>query len=474
MISPIPFCERKRVHMSQFLTLLMLFNVQTFAAPPRYEATTQSFRQTLEALVQAKMVNPPGDEKKAVAIIGARLKKENIPFQSMDFGPNRSNLVARLKGNGEKRPLLLLAHLDVVGVDHQTWTFPPHELTEKEGFLYGRGVQDDLGMAVANLEIFIALKKLNVPLKRDVILAFTGDEESGGAGIKALIEKHPDWIGDAEIGLNEGGSPITDDKEKVLFLSMASAEKTYQDFSLKVVGQTGHSSLPQGANAIGVLSQAVDRINKHKPQARLLPVTRSYFQERAKIEAPEIAKLIRQVLAAKGKIPEKVVDALMSHPTLGSQLITTCIPTMLHGGSRVNALPPEATANINCRILPDETIASVKKRIAGIINDPRVEIKTEGDFSVGGASDIEGPVPSAVRKISQEFWPKSPLILSMLNGATDSRFLRTQTQMYGLSPLPRLEKDSGRAHGIDERIPVSSIRVGLEFYYRLVVELAGE
>lgn len=454
---------------------ILIFVVTSIAhgalVEPDYESMGKQFRKTLSDLVKAKTVNPPGNEKKAVEILGARLKKEGIPFKTMDFAKNRSNLVARLKGSGEKRALLLLAHIDVVGVDQQEWTSPPHVVAERDGFLYGRGVQDDLGMAVANLEVFIALKKLKIPLKRDIILAYTGDEESGGEGIKALLKQHPEWIADAEVGLNEGGSAVTDDAQKVMFFNMATAEKTYQDFLLTTKGSTGHSSLPHGDNAIAVMAHALERLTKYKPEQRLLPVTKEYFKKRADVETGDLAKAMRDIAKSSSRFSEKSVKELEKHH-LQNLLITTCIPTMVNGGSRVNALPPQATANINCRILPDETIEAVKKRLISIIDDPRVVLSLEGDFSVGGSSDVEGVVPTAVEKIAKQMWPGVIVIPSMLSGATDSRFLQGKTQMYGVSPLYRLEKDAARAHGVDERIPVGAIVPGMEFMYKLVIEIA--
>ena len=191
------------------LVTLILFPLSHAAGPTGqdFDRATMSLRKTLGELIKADTTNPPGSEARAVTILAARLKQAGIAFETMEFGPGRQNLVARLKGNGEKKALLLLAHRDVVGTEHQEWTSPSHELTEKDGYLYGRGVRDDLGMAVANLEAFLLLKSSGLPLKRDVILAFTGDEESGGLGIRTMIEKHPDWL-DADIAINEGGSPV--------------------------------------------------------------------------------------------------------------------------------------------------------------------------------------------------------------------------------------------------------------------------
>lgn len=461
--------------MKKIIFLVFVFScAKSFSAgsliEPDYAVLAKSFRKTLGDLVNAKTVSPPGNEKRAVEILAARLKKEGIPFHTMDFAKNRSNLVARFKGTGEKRPLLLLAHTDVVGVDQQNWTTPPHVMTEKEGFLYGRGVQDDLGMAVANLEVFLALKKLKISLKRDVIIAFTGDEESGGEGIKAILKEHPEWISDAELGLNEGGSPVTDNNEQVMFVNMATAEKTYQDFVVQAKGATGHSSLPHGDNAIELIAQAVERLARYKPEQRLLPVTREYFKKRAEIEKGDLARAMKDIAGSQKRFSEKSLKELEKYH-LQNLLITTCIPTMVSGGSRVNALPPQAMANINCRILPDENIDTVKKRLLAIIDDPRVELKAEGDFSVGGSSDVAGVVPSAVEKISKQMWPGVTVIPSLLSGATDSRFLQGKTQMYGVSPLYRLERDAARAHGVDERIPVGAIVPGLEFLYKLVLEI---
>ncbi len=458
----------------KYILLFCLFFVYPFLANSAvdYERSVQDFRKTLAALVKAKMVNPPGNEARAVEILGARLKSEGIDYKVMEFAPGRSNLVARLKGSGKKRPLLLLAHTDVVGAENQDWSSPPYELTEKDGFLYGRGAVDDLSMAVANLETFLNLKREKVSLQRDVILAYTGDEESGGAGIQALLEKHPDWV-DAEIALNEGGRVITDENEKPLYVSMSTAEKTYADFTLSVKGTTGHSSMPKGENAIFLLAEALHKLNEFKPQTRLVPATREYFRHRAQSEKqPELAQAMKDIVAAKGVLPKKAVQALLKSPFYAPLLMTTCVPTIIAGGIRANALPPDATVTVNCRVLPDEPVSNVKRRLEEIVQDSRIVVSIRKDMGQGGSSALTGVIPSAVQKITKEMYPEIPVISAMMNGATDSRFLRNRdVQVYGLSPFAIPEMDTSRSHGADERLPVKSIRPGLEYQYRLVVEL---
>lgn len=438
-----------------------------------YDSAAKSFKTTLGELVAADTTSPPGNEAKAAAIIAKRLKDAKIPYEIVEFGPGRSNIVARLKGDGSAgKPLLLLAHLDVVGTANQNWTFKPHEMTEKDGFYYGRGVVDDLGMAVVNTEILIAVKKSGVPLKRDLILALTGDEESGGAGIQYLIKNRPELV-NAGIAINEGGDLVIDKDGKMRYVGMNAAEKTYQDFTLSAKGPSGHSSMPKPGNAIYKLAKALEKFGSgYHPKERLLPVTRAFFKERASVEPPDVAAAMRAVADAKGTLPKKALDVLEKNPAVGNKFFTTCVATTLSGGTRVNALPPLATANINCRILPDETAADVEKKIRAIINDPEIEIAKDNEFPPSPASPVANEVVDAIKHISGEMWPGVPVIPGMASGATDSRSLRAiGVAAYGIDPFPITEDDYTRMHGIDERLSIASARTGLEFEYRVVSSL---
>jgi acetylornithine deacetylase/succinyl-diaminopimelate desuccinylase-like protein len=447
---------------------------RALAEPPPFDEAVADFRSTLGLLVAADTTSPPGNEARAVAILAPRLASAGIPYEVTEFAPGRQNVVARLTGSGAEKPLLLLAHLDVVGTQDQPWTTPPHEVTERDGFLVGRGTSDDLGMAVIELETVLMLKRAGVKLRRDVILALTGDEESSGGGIRWLLEHAPGSL-DAVTALNEGGGVRLAEDGTVSFVGFQAAEKTYQDFALEAHGPTGHSSVPRPDNPIYRLAHALDRLGGHRFPVRLLPVTRAYFAARAAVEEPRLAAALRAAAAAKGPVPGWALLQIEANPTLGATLRTTCVATTLTGGTRVNALPASARANVNCRILPDESIADVERALREVIADGEVTVSPLDGFGSGPPSKLEGEALEAVRKVSGEMWPSVPTVPLFALGASDSRFLRARgVAAYGLNPIALTESDARRAHGVDERIPISSLRPAIEFFYRLVLELAAE
>jgi acetylornithine deacetylase/succinyl-diaminopimelate desuccinylase-like protein len=446
------------------------------AAPSRaadYDAAARSARDLLEALVAADTSNPPGNEARAAALGAERLSAAGIPSERSEFAPGRENLVARLRGDGSAPPLLLLAHTDVVGAAGQAWSSDPHRVVEKEGYLVGRGVEDDLGMAALALEVLVLLQRERTPLRRDVILAWTGDEESGGAGVRWLLDHRPESI-QAAFALNEGGMVRLGEDGKPTWVELQTAEKIYQDYVLLARGETGHSSVPLPDNAIYRMAQALVRLSAHRFPARLLPVTRAHFAARAPLEPPERGLAMRALLEAKAGLPAGALALLDADPVLAASLRTTCVATLLSAGTRVNALPAEARANVNCRILPDETPEQVQATLARILADPAIGITSSEEFGFGTPSPLEGPAPAAIAAVAGELWPGIPIVPFMSRGATDSRFLRARgIPAYGIGPIPLTEADARRAHGIDERIPAGGLRTGIEFLHKLVLELAA-
>jgi acetylornithine deacetylase/succinyl-diaminopimelate desuccinylase-like protein len=342
------------------------------------------------------------------------------------------------------------------------------------GYLQGRGVGDDLGMGVVDLEVLIWLKQARVPLRRDVIVAWTGDEESGGAGIQWQIAHAPETI-DAEIALNEGGGPVLGDDGRVATVNIQTAQKIYQDVTLRTTGHTGHASMPVGDNAIGRVARALERVTAHPFRPHLLPVTRAFFAGLARVEQGDMARALRSLATSKGRPPADAVAVAARNPWLAARLRTTCEPTLVSGGTRVNALPASAEANLNCRILPDETPEQVRAALVAAIDDPAVQVELVKDFGASGPVPLEGDVPRAIAKVAQEIWPGAPVLPTLSVGANDSRFLIPRgVAAYGLLPFPLSEEDDRRFHGIDERIPSGSIQVGLRFFARLVLQLAGK
>lgn len=453
--------------------MVSLFLQFAFASP-NFETSAENIKKVLSDFVAADTSNPPGNEGRAVSIAAQRLKAAGIKFEITEFAPGRQNIVARLPSLGKSKALLLLAHLDVVGTQGQEWSSPPHKLIEKDGFLYGRGVADDLGMAATALEAFLLVKEQKVVLKRDLILALTGDEESSGTGLQYILKKNPKSV-EAGLALNEGGGIILNEEGRPTLLAYQSAEKTYQDFEVRAQGPTGHSSIPVKENAIYRLSKGLNRLSEYQFPARALPAVRDYFRQKAQFEKEPMKHAMLAISNSKGSIPSSALTILEKDPLLSANLRTTCVATILSGGTRVNALPAEASAQINCRILPDETPADVEKNLQRVLGDPLLKLYPIGDSTYSEASPITGEGPLAFEKVSRELFPNIVSVPTLSRWATDSRHLRKAgTPTYGISPIAMSEKDSMRAHGIDERIPSKSLRSGIEFFYRLILELAEE
>lgn len=437
---------------------------------PRFDRMAKEAREILAELVAVDTTNPPGNEAQAVALLAHRLQKAGIAHEVTTFESGRDNLVARVRGDGTRKPLLLLAHLDVVGTQGQRWSVPAHALTEKGGYLYGRGVGDDLGMAAVDLALALELSRSQATLHRDLIVAFTGDEESGGAGMRWLLAHKPESI-DAEVAFNEGGGPLLRDDGQIELIELQTAEKIYQDFSMTSVGTTGHSSVPLPDNAILALSRALLALASEPFPDRLIPVTRAYFAGRAPFEPGALGVAMAKIASADGPLPADALAAVRERPSLDVQLHTTCVATLVSGGTRVNALPASAEANVNCRILPDETIGSVQARLQRLAGT-QATLTAVRDFGGSAPAPLDGPGPAAVLAASRALYPGVTMVPIMSAGADDSRFLRQAgIRAYGFAPLALTEADSRRAHGIDERIAVSSLRSGVELFYDLVQAL---
>src|SRR5712692_5179659 len=335
-------------------------------ATPDFNAAQNEALKFLGELVKIDTSNPPGNEARAAEYIKSVLAAEGIPAQIYESAPGRGNMVARLKGNGKKKPLLLMGHLDVVGVERDKWTVDPFAAIQKDGYLYGRGSIDDKSMDAANLEVFLLLHRLKVPLDRDVILlAEAGEEGTTQFGIDFMVEKHWDEIA-CEYALNEGGG-IQEENGKVQYVAVSTTQKVPRGFSLVAHGSSGHGSAPRMDNAIAHLAAAVDKVARWEAPMRMNETTRRFFQQMAKISPHEKAQLYAHVEdpAAQQKLHE-------TEPSYYSMLRTSLVPTIIKGGFRSNVIPADAEARFDVRALPDENMDALKAALAKVINDPAI------------------------------------------------------------------------------------------------------
>jgi acetylornithine deacetylase/succinyl-diaminopimelate desuccinylase-like protein len=411
---------------------------------------------------------------RAVRALARRFLAAGFPAKDVVIaGPNplRTNLVVRLRGSGARKPILLLAHLDVVEARREDWSLEPFVLTEKDGFFYGRGTADIKDMAAIFAQTLLRLKRERVRLDRDVIVALTADEEGGDDnGIQWLLANRRDLI-EAAFGINgDAGDPVTKDGQ-VYLRNVEASEKVYMDVRLEVHNPGGHSSIPVKDNAIYRLAAALDRFAQYEFPPRLNEVTRAYFSRAAASEPDTIAARMRMV----GEAGDTTAMRRLSEgsPWLSSLLRTTCVATRLDGGHANNALPQTAGANINCRLLPDERPEDVVETIRRLVNDTSVHVSVTSAAVPSPVSPLDPEVFEPIDSITAAMWPGAAVIPNMDAGASDNVWLRNAGMpVYGVSGVP-LDYDDIRWHGKDERIQVGAFYQGVEFTYRLVRALAS-
>ena len=432
-------------------------------------------REILDQLLRVDTSH--GNETAALQPVLARFQKAGVKAQIVESAPGRGNLIARVPGNGKKKPLLLLAHVDVVPVEGQPWTVPPFQPTEKDGFLYARGVSDDKAMAAAFTAIALEAARAQQKLSRDLIVALTAGEETGGlVGVRWLTQRHRDLI-DAELALNEGGALlVTPDLSRMEAVQIGVAEKTFQSYQLVVKGRGGHSSVPPtDLDPVLILARALERIGELRFPAKVLPEAREGIALAARYEKPPLSDALKRAAESAKVSPED--DAVISKDRLANaQIRTTCVTTMLKAAPQDNVLPTTAEAVVNCRILPDETREQTQARLAQAIGDPAVQLKPTEDFATAKPSPIAGAVNDAVHAAARTVWGDVAVAHAMGTGATDSRHLRAVgIESYGLGGAPGTREDAraGRAaHGADERRPIHWIGDGVRFLREVTLQLA--
>jgi acetylornithine deacetylase/succinyl-diaminopimelate desuccinylase-like protein len=400
------------------------------------------------------------------------LRAAGFPESDLYLGgasPKKFNMVARYHGTGAKKPLLLLAHIDVVEAKREDWSMDPFTFIEKDGYYYGRGTSDDKAQAAVWLATLIRLKRENFTPDRDIIVALTADEEGGGPynGVQWLLKNHRNLI-DADFALNEGGSGELSNGARISN-DVQVSEKYVLNLTLEVHNKGGHSSLPVPDNAIYHLAGALDRVGKFGFPLKTNEVSAAYFTQLAKLVPGPIAEDLAKVPQGDQAAMQRVAAA---SPAWNSILRTTCVATMLAGGHALNALPQLATANINCRVLPEDSPEYVVSTLKQVIADDQVSLSFFTHETPGKPSPLRPDLFNAVKGATQDIFPGTPVLPIMLTGATDGRFLRVDgIACYGVQGFFG-DRNDVRAHGRDERMAVQSFYDGDAFLYDLVKRLS--
>jgi acetylornithine deacetylase/succinyl-diaminopimelate desuccinylase-like protein len=443
-------------------------------APPNAAMEAETL-QHFQALLRIDTSSPPGNETRAVEYLKQVFEKEGIPYQIFAKDPTRANIVARIKGNGKKRPILILGHTDVVTVDPAKWTHPPFGAAREGGYVYGRGAVDDKDNLVAGLMLMLHLKRNNVALDRDVILlAEAGEEGAPDVGAQFMADSHLDAI-NAEFCLAEGGGVVRTGG-KIIQANVGTTEKEPRFIELVARGPAGHGSVPSRGNAVTKLSAAVGKVAEWTPPLRINETTGAYFKKLATMVPADVAKIYRDILNPDPKVSKPAADWLLENqPGHWSMVHTSLVPTIVGGGFRYNVIPSEAKATIDVRLHPDEDQSAFLDQVRKVVNDPSVEVRWGRErYRPAGGARIDTEAYAVLEAQTKKHYD-TVVLPTMGVGATDMSNLRAKgIQCYGIGPA--LDTEDGPkgfgAHSDQERILESELHRFVRFQYDVVLELA--
>jgi acetylornithine deacetylase/succinyl-diaminopimelate desuccinylase-like protein len=465
----------QRKLMSLIVTLLFVMAGASHAQID--DATRQLSHDILKELIEINTTDSVGNVTTAAEAMAKRLR--DAGFRESDvqlLGPNdrKKNMVARLRGTGTKKPVLLIGHLDVVEARREDWTTDPFQFIEKDGYFYGRGTQDMKDGDAILVTTLIRMKKEGYKPERDIILALTADEEGGKSnGVDWLLKNHRELLA-AEFVLNPDGGGLTTVNGKPQMMEVDATEKLYADYQLTVTNVGGHSSLPVPDNAIYHLADGLGRLEHYEFPIQLNNVTRAYYERLAGAATGQRAEDMKAIL--KTPPDQAAVERLSKDAIDHSKLRTTCVATRLQAGHANNALPQMAQAIVNCRIAPGSSAEDVRAKLIEVLADPKITVKYIGaiglveDHPTARVAYAPPPLLPAVfeplERLVGEMWPRTPVIPTMATGASDGVYTNAASlPTYGISGVG-IDRDDVRAHGKDERVGVESFYKGVDFYYR--------
>ena len=455
--------------MRRLFLLSMLLFCSSLSAQDS-QAVEDEALQWLQDFVRIDTINPPGNESRAVAFLGAILSAEGIPWQSAESAEGRGNLWARLKG-GDKPALVLLQHTDVVPADPKYWTTDPLSGEIRDGYLWGRGTLDMKGTGISQLSSFIRLHRAGLPLNRDVVLVATADEEAGGLfGAGWLLEHHPEVFEGAGILINEGDGGT--DRDGRISFSVEVTQKVPVWLRLQAVDQPGHGSMPNPTSSVTRIVEALERLRLYQFPARIIPPVDAMFRGIAANGGDDEEWLPAYRDMAHAIEEPGFLERLQAHsPFLHALTRDTCSLTRMGGSNKINVVPPEAWAEIDCRMLPDRPAEAFVQDVRDLLEGTGVEVEVIMAFTPA-VSPTDTELYRAIEAIVGEHYPGSKVFPSVSTGFTDSHFTRDAgIDSYGFDPLVTAEKEWSRIHGNDERISIANFRRGLRDMFAIISEV---
>jgi acetylornithine deacetylase/succinyl-diaminopimelate desuccinylase-like protein len=441
------------------------------SANPQQQRAFEIYRE----LVEINTVTATGDTGKAADAMAARLLAAGFPASDVQVfkpAPRKGNLVARLRGSGVRKPIILMAHIDVVEARPEDWSTDPFKLVEKDGYYYARGSSDDKSMAATWVANLIRYREEGFVPDRDLLVVLETDEEildGNGVGIRWLMENRPE-LRDAAFALNEGAS-VSTLRGKPITIGVQTSEKVVMNYRLEVTNAGGHSAQPRPDNAIYRLAGALSRLARFEFPLQLNETTRAWLQRSAAFQEPAIRD---DMLAVARSGDAEAAARLSKRPQFNATLRTTCVATLLEGGHAMNALPQLARATVNCRVMPGEPMDNVRSALVAAISDDEVKVVPAWDSVPSPPSPLEPSLMETIGRVSHEFWPGAVVLPIMSAGGTDGTHTRNAgIPTYGHSGYASPQEEPGRAHGRDERVSVKSFYEGQEYLYRLVKALSS-
>lgn len=449
---------------------------QTPLSPDHYQ---KNLRSIYKELVEINTTDSVGSCTTAANAMAKHLQKAGFDKNNLQLiipanGPKKGNLVASIKGKNEAlKPILLLAHIDVVEAKRQDWERDPFKLIEENGNFYARGAADDKSMAAIYVANFIRMKNEKYAPERGIVMALTCDEEKIPTefnGVEYLLKNHPQLI-EAELAINEGADNLLRPDGSKAFVALMASEKVFQTYTLEVTNPGGHSARPRKDNAIYDLAGGLVNLGNYSFPVKLNEVTKAYLEKMSSFESGQLAEDMKSI--ANNPNDQAALVRMSDKPYYNNLLRTTCVATMLNAGHATNALPQRARATVNCRILPGESVDEVQKTLQQVVANDKIKISPDHAPVLSPPSPLTEKMVSAVTKVSNQLFPGIPVIPTMLVATTDGRFLNNAgIPTYGVNGIFR-DSNGGYIHGLNERLPVNSLFEGQEFLYRLTMLLTN-